>query len=175
MLMFRVAADAVMEVEGGGRYSATRGDAGGPTRWGITRSTLSAWRGTEATRDDVRELTRHEAEQILLARYWSPVRAGEIADQRVATQLLGLSVHFGPRRASRILQRAIVRAGGDLRVDGYVGSQTIEQANRMDSAVLMRYVVDMQSDTYKKIVNRNAGQGKFLRGWLSRAERLGRP
>ena len=44
-------------------------DPGGPTNWGVTLATLSAYRGRKATIQDVRNLKKHEAQKILSDMY----------------------------------------------------------------------------------------------------------
>ncbi|HIC66466.1 MAG TPA: acetylmuramidase, partial [Paracoccus sp.] len=98
-------------------------DPGGATNMGITIGTLREWRGGPVTKDDVRSLTKREAETIYRARYWNPVRGDDL---RAGVDLVALdpAVNSGVRRGVQWLQRAV-----GVTADGKMGPLTLKAAN----------------------------------------------
>src|SRR5262245_28219558 len=62
--------DDILRREGG--YVNNPADRGGPTNFGITQATLADWRGHAVSADDVKNMSRDEAEKIYEARYVAP-------------------------------------------------------------------------------------------------------
>ncbi len=105
-----------------GGYVEHPNDPGGATNMGITIGTLHEWRGVPVTRDDVRSLTRREAETIYRARYWNPVRGDDL---RAGVDLVAFdpAVNSGVRRGVQWLQRAV-----GVAADGKMGPVTLKAA-----------------------------------------------
>lgn len=101
-------------------------DPGGATNHGITIGVLSAWRGWDATPDDVRALTENEARAIYRHRYWMPIR-GDDLPQALALVTFDAAVNSGVSRAANWLQQAV---GADT--DGSIGPQTIALCAKVD-------------------------------------------
>lgn len=157
-----------------GSYTNTKRDKGGPTKWGITQRTLSAWRGKPASAADVAALEKDEAQAIYKAWYWMVCRCGELADQVVATKVFDVAVNCGPGFAVRMLQRAcnVVResvAAPRLAEDGKAGPATIALANRADAVKLVKACCAVQKQHYLEIITDDPTQAKFKAGWLARA------
>ena len=74
-------------------------DPGGATNMGITIGTLTAWRQAHgmaaATVDDVRNLTRSEADAIYREWYWEPSGAAQATDYATALLLMDSGVLHG--------------------------------------------------------------------------------
>ena len=74
-------------------------DAGGATNRGITIGTLTRWRQSKGlpapTKDDVRNLTREEADEIYRAWYWEPSGASKATDYPTALLLMDSGVLHG--------------------------------------------------------------------------------
>ncbi|MDX5592587.1 glycoside hydrolase family 108 protein [Pseudovibrio sp. SPO723] len=102
-----------------GGYVDDPADPGGATNHGITRQTLSEWRGHAVTKDAVRLLTKDEAEQIYKARYFDLVRFDELPAGLDYT-LVDFAINSGPGRAIRFLQRAL-----KVKEDGVFGPVTM--------------------------------------------------
>lgn len=107
----------IVENEGG--FSNHPDDPGGPTNMGITQKTLSAWRKCECGIDDVKNLTRTEAEAIMEAQYAAPVRFNVLPDG-LDYAVLDCSVNSGPARAAKILQSLV-----GVTEDGIIGEETL--------------------------------------------------
>lgn len=74
-------------------------DRGGATNMGITQGTLTRWRQAHgqpaATVDDVKNLTREEANAIYYQDYWLPSGAGDAVDYPTALLLMDSAVLHG--------------------------------------------------------------------------------
>lgn len=84
------------QYEGG--FSNNPRDPGGPTNYGITHATLAAWRHKPVTVQDVKNLTKAEAEEIYKANYWNHID-GDGLPRGVNLMLLDISVNMGLGRA----------------------------------------------------------------------------
>lgn len=149
-------------------------DPGGATKYGIARATLTAWRGREASIDDVRALGVAEAMEIYTRDYFEgpgfdrlPARLQEIVTDT--------GVLFGPRDAGRVLQRGLVLLGYEVgEIDGIVGSRTRAAAAIASEEPLLRAIllerVALHVDRCRQAPRLTA----FLRGWLARALEVAR-
>lgn len=147
-------------------------DKGGATNMGITQSTLAAWRGTEVTVDDVRTLSRAEADAILRANYYALCRCPEMPERTAMVVYNGAVLH-GPRRSIEFLQTAfndlgMTADGAPLKVDGLVGPKTITAAKQTDPAVLSDAYMNVQ-DAYFRA---HDDFEHFGAGWLNRLASL---
>ena len=116
-----------------GSYSDNPLDPGGATNLGITLSTLSQWRHTAVTKDDVRNLSTEEAAAIYRSIYWNASRCSDLP-AGVDLMIFDASVNLGNGRSARILQAAV-----GVTVDGSIGPETL-------AAVRGRVAADLISD-----------------------------
>ena len=88
---------------------------------------------------------------------------------------------MGTRAAGKLLQRAlndVVPVGAEeatvekVAVDGRIGPNTLGEITRRDRGMLMEAFVKRMRKRYGDIVRNRPKNAKFLRGWMSRAERL---
>ena len=153
--------DGILKREGG--YVNNSADRGGPTKFGITRKTLQAWRGGLVTVNGVKSLGEDEARQIYEREYLVRPRIGEIKSISLRVFMLDSAVQHGPRRAIRWLQKI---AG--VPVDGIIGPVSLEAINRLDSAALYRKLVAERCRFYGRIITRDPTQAVFAAGWANR-------
>ena len=151
-----------------GDFSADPIDRGGPTRYGITATTLGNWRGWNrpATRAEVEALTRVEAKAIYIARYIEApgFTAENIPDLKLRVALIDDGVNTGPMNAIKRLQRAV-----GVKADGIFGPVT-KQALAVHGADWVRVeLVKSRCIYYGQIVANDVSQRRFIVGWLSRA------
>lgn len=106
---------AIIRREGG--YSDRVADKGGPTNWGITQTTLAAWRGVPVTAEDVKNLSYGEAEQIYEKRYVAPWSF--VFHLGLRTVLIDWGVTSGLDDPTKALQRYL-----GVTVDGALGPKT---------------------------------------------------
>lgn len=138
-------------------------DPGGATNFGITQAVLAQWRGRPVTIQDVRDLTRAEAQRIFHARYWRPMRCDELPFP-AALMSYNCGVNSGPGRSGRLLQAALNKQGKSLSVDGSIGDLTIAAAAAADQALLVRDYRDAYEAFYRALPI----WWKFGKGWMNR-------
>ncbi|WP_172839433.1 glycosyl hydrolase 108 family protein [Tateyamaria omphalii] len=147
-------------------------DTGGATNFGITRETLETWRGRPVTEDEVRALTREEADQILRTNYYARCRCGEMPD-RTAMVVYNTAVLSGTGKAIKTLQEAfnamgMTVNGGPLKVDGIIGRNTIAAARETDAEAMSEIYVDL----YEAYLKTRHNFDTFGNGWMNRTAKL---
>lgn len=155
--------DGLIAHEGG--YVDHPADRGGPTKYGITRKTLAAWRKRAVTAAQVRTLTEAEAREIYRGAYLTGPGFDRIEDARLRAQVVDAAVLHGPGWAARRLQEV---AG--VRADGVIGPVTIRAVNfagKME-ALANRFAA-RRIRKLARIVARDPTQLPFLVGWIGRA------
>lgn len=156
----------VLRKEGG--YVNHPADRGGPTNFGITQSTLSAWRGRKASIADVQALTQAEARQIYLTNYL--VKPGiDTLPQALQGHVLDIAVHSGPAKAVRLLQKALIKLGADLQEDGQIGPVTRAAASAYPADAIHNALADERMKFLEGIVKNDPRQVAFINGWRRRA------
>lgn len=172
--------DYVVDVLETGVYTNNPWDSGGPTRWGITQKTLSAWRGKIVSTDDVKNLSRDEAKSIYLQIYVKDAGFFPITQTQLQINLVDAGINTGVQSSSKMLQRSLNvlnRNGGDwpdLKVDGHVGTMTRSAINalqniRGDAGILLLRTVfgSLLGSHYVEISESNAKNEEFTYGWFS--------
>lgn len=147
----------VFEFEGG--YADHPADPGGATNLGITFNELAAWRGRSVSKDDVRSLTKDEATQIYLNRYWDPCHCSELP---AGTDLavFDCAVNQGLGRATRFIQQA-----ANVAVDGHIGPMTIAAVKAAPPAKLLTEFMARRMQSYGSLTRLF---GTFGLGWSRR-------
>ncbi|MEM6933238.1 MAG: glycosyl hydrolase 108 family protein [Pseudomonadota bacterium] len=147
-------------------------DNGGATNMGITQGTLENWRGEPVSVEDVRNLTREEADAILRANYYTVCRCAEMPDRTAMVVYNGAVLH-GPRRSIKFLQSAfnglgLTVDGKPLDVDGLLGPKTMSAVRKVDSGALASAYMDEQDGFFR----RHEDFDVFGNGWLNRLASL---
>lgn len=176
MADFDKAIPDILAHEGGDRYTNRPHDRGGPTKYGITQRTLAASRGHPVTPDEVKALTEPEARVIYRAWYWEKCWCDQIQNQIVATKIFDIAVNLGVMRrgedAAEILQQAInlCTRPDRVRVDGWIGAETIAGVNECDPIRLLGALCLLQRDYYLELITHDPTQEENRAGWLARAD-----
>ncbi len=110
----------------GSEYSNRAADRGGPTKYGITLKTLSAYRGRPCSAADVMALTESEARDIYRKLYIVDPGYLLINDPCVRAFTIDSAVQHGEKNATKFLQRA-----AHVFPDGQLGPVTAEAVNRI--------------------------------------------
>ena len=154
--------DAILEREGD-TFTNHPKDRGGPTKYGITQATLSAWRGVSVTTKDVKALTEKEARTIYASLYITLPRFDEIGDFRLRELVIDCGVHVGTARATKWLQEA-----AQVKADGHIGPITLRAVNSGNASVLYKTVLAFRIRHYGRIVTNDPSQSSFAAGWANR-------
>lgn len=176
MSFFEAAIPVVLKHEGWGRFVQHPADPGGATKWGISLRFLRE-QGTagdvdgdgDVDADDVRKLTRDQAEHFYRCRFWDLNSYSILVDQDVATKVFDTCVNTGPKPAHKILQRALRACGSQLLDDGELGPKTLTAANAVPPVQLLIGLRCEQAGYYRELIARNAAREAFRTGWLNRA------
>ncbi len=173
-----------------GGYVDDPSDRGGETYRGISRVHHQSWNGWEkidalkrragfpGILDKDRGL-QSSVKNFYKKKYWNRFLGDEIEDQQVANELYDTSVNMGVRRAVRFLQNALnllnrnQRNYADLVIDGWFGQGTLAglaEYLRLDgnSAALLKTMNIQQGAHYIEIMQNDASQERYARGWLKR-------
>ncbi len=153
--------DAVLRREGG--FVDHPADRGGPTKYGVTQDTLSAWRGAPATPADVAGISTAEARRIYKKLYIQDPRFDRIDDERLRMLVVDCAVNHGVGWATRRLQEAV---GAD--VDGVVGPLTLSAVNAADPAAVYRRLLAARCRFYGRLIANDPSQAAFAAGWTAR-------
>lgn len=136
---------------------------------------------------DIRKLTRGHAVYLYHRCFWLALDC-DVFDAPIGEMLFDQGVNGGRSSAGKLLQRAINQAllrfpqgpgrPSQLAVDGKLGTMT------RGALVLVLRLIGMDElcelfreavrERYRSIAFRNPSQQRFLKGWLARADRLGR-
>jgi len=161
--------DVVLDREGG--FSNRASDKGGPTNYGITQATLSAWLGRAASVADVQAMTRQTATAIYVANYLAAPGIGYIADADLRELVFDAAIQHGQARAVQWLQ-----AIAGVVQDGNIGSVTAGKVNGGNTASIYRRYLAKRLCYYGEIITADAkrgtapniGQGLNAAGWMNR-------
>ena len=150
MADFNLAIPEVLIHEGG--YSSGGSDPGGETNFGISKRSYPDV--------DIKNLTVDQAKEIYRRDFW---KFDGIKDQAVATKIFDSFVNMG-HWAILLSQRAV-----GLIDDGYYGPRTEAAINSMSSTYFLATYRTELVGYYNNLVQEHPALGKFLNGWLKRA------
>ncbi|WP_428030639.1 glycoside hydrolase family 108 protein [Ancylobacter sp.] len=156
---FQACLEIVFGGEGG--FSNDKFDPGGATKFGITIRTLSAYRGDEASVDDVAKLTKDEAKDIYRSLYWNVMKCEQLPPG-VDLVVFDHGVNAGPARAVKMLQSIVGTAP-----DGSIGPVTLEATRRREAAEIVRRFSQARRDFYEGL-----DKARFEKGWINRANKV---
>jgi len=141
-MSFDIALKYTLQFEGG--YCNVPGDKGGETNKGITKAVYDDYRKKNSLPiQSVKNISDKEVHDIYYKQYWLAAGCDKLSD-KLAIVVFDFSVNSGTSRAKRYL--------------------TLTQDPN-------KYL-DLRAGFFKKIVQNNPSQKKFLKGWLNRVENL---
>lgn len=150
---------AVVRREGG--FVHLKADKGGATKFGITQSTLSFWRGHPASIDDVKNLTETEAVAIYKDLYYNKPNISSLPDP-LDDFIFDFGVNSGPALAIKALQECL-----GITPDGVCGPVTVAAAIADMPRIVIK-VIKWRIMMFSRIVKKDPSQIIFLAGWLAR-------
>jgi lysozyme family protein len=166
---FERALDFVLEVKGG--YTNDPVDRGGATNKGILQRVYDRYRKAEGLRPaDVRHILNIEVEEIYRDVYWLEGDCDRLP-WPVNLVHFDACVNTGVTQAARFLQRAV---GADP--DGRIGPKTLEALRslltRETPLAGAERLLLRREPFYRRLVQVDPSQKRFLQGWLNRVEKL---
>jgi len=142
-------------------------DRGGATNWGITQKTYENFVGRPVSISEIQNMPRGNAITIYKTQYWDKVRGDEIKSYPIAFSIFDQAVNQGPARAIKRAQSVL-----GIYPDGNIDSEMIKRLNNSDEADFINKFADESERYYRRIVENNPSQEKFLAGWLKRVESI---
>jgi lysozyme family protein len=148
--------DVVFREEGG--YTNDPNDPGGPTNFGITIEDLRQWRGTAVTADDVKSMTKSEAQEIYRSKYWNPMQCDDLPNG-IDMEVFDFGVNVGLREAVKTLQSVV-----GVTSDGSVGPITLSAAKAANRQTTIQSYSARRLNYYRAL----PGWPHFGAGWTNR-------
>ena len=161
---FDASFDRIIKSEGG--YVNDSADNGGETNLGVTIGAWGAYLGRAIQPGEMKALTREQVKPFYRQMYWDKVR-GDDLPTGVDYAVFDFSVNAGIGRASKFLQRAVNTID-----DGVIGPGTLALVAKASSKTLLENFSKQKEDFYRGLVEKNASQQKFLKGWLARVDHV---
>jgi lysozyme family protein len=181
---FDLAIPFILRHEGG--FANNVNDPGGATNFGISLRWLKA-QGHEVgdfthpgepdySVADIRAMTQEQAVKIYRECWWDKFGFSNFEAQPLATKMFDGAVNMGVCQVVKLLQRALGRIGYGLVVDGKLGPNTFDAANRSAAADLhgtVTMLANQEHQFYQSLATAHAPKfDEFLKGWLRRADEL---
>lgn len=164
-----------------GIYSNDPGDHGGETVFGVdmtsnpnspvwaeVRRLQAAQTPTALWLEDVPLMAA--VSDTYKANYWEPCELDYFPDF-IQQAAFGCAVNEGNTTMAKLLQKALVRTGATLQLDGQMGPGTLAALNAAPKGWLLDSFWKVRAEAYLSIANNHPDtQAQFLRGWLNRLE-----
>lgn len=170
---FQEAVEDLIEQEGG--FTNHPNDKGGATKYGITLNFYQRYVDSEATVDDIKNLSKKKTKKIYYNHFWNPeeyavneISYGDLP-KPIGEMIFLYAVNAGWNRGNKLLQQGLNRVGFDVETDGWLGPNTVEAANNANRGDLLKWISIKAAKFYTEIVLNNSDQKVFLEGWLNRA------
>lgn len=129
-------------------------DRGGETKYGVAQ---------KANVDlNIRAMNLDKAMSVYFDRYWLAGNCDKLPSALAIIHFDGC-VNHGVGKAAKFLQKA---AG--VNADGAIGPATLRAVEAADEVQLIQEISQLRTDFYNAIVQRDASQGMFLKGWMKR-------
>lgn len=166
--------DAVIQREGG--YVDHPLDAGGPTKYGITQATLTAWSGRSISASDVANMSEDTARAIYRSQYFVRPGFDVVPDPATQEMLFDYAVNSGPSAAVKSLQVVLrdmgLYTGG---IDGVIGPLCRQALRAVGNWGELYYRLKCERfEAYLRYIGRRNDQVAFATGWANRMDTLQR-
>jgi len=133
-------------------------DAGGETKFGIAKNAHPDL--------NIKKLTLDGAMNIYYNEYWVTSKAAQLKGP-LDVVYFDAYINHRPGAAAKMLQ-----ATCDAVQDGAIGPKTLAAIQALDPKDAAVKFLGIRADFFKRIVEKNPSQAKFLDGWLNRVNRL---
>lgn len=155
---FKACLEFVLKHEGG--WSDDPHDPGGATMKGVTLSTYKAYMMRSVTKDELRNISDEQLNDLYKTRYWDNAKCDDL-DVGVDMVVFDMAVNGGVGRSSRMLQRCI-----GANADGAIGPKTIA----LTKGIMPRDLVIRFSTERRNFYKTLETFDRFGRGWLRRTD-----
>jgi len=156
--------DRVIQSEGG--YVNDPADAGGETNLGVTAGAWGAYLGRPINSGEMQSLTKDTVKPFYRQMYWDKAK-GDDLPAGVDYAVFDFAVNAGVSRAAKFLQRSVGAVD-----DGVIGGGTLGKVAVTNKQRLLAAFADQKQRFYNGLALSNPSQQKFLKGWLSRVDKV---
>ncbi len=161
-----------------GGYVNDPDDAGGETKWGITKGVYRE----QGYPGDVENMTMSTAQAIYRTIYWEEPKFDQVAEYsaELGYEMFDTGVNMGVTIPVKFLQRWLNGFNykgnhwDDIKVDGYIGRKTLEalesfmmKRGRQAEHVMLAAMNCSQGAMYLSLTEHKITNEKFLWGWMS--------
>ena len=136
-------------------------DPGGATNLGITIGTLTGWLGRQATKAEVKALTKTTVAPIYRANYWDKI-GGDDLPSGLDAAVFDFAVNSGPGRAAKLLQRLV-----GVPQDGQIGPVTLAAVAKAPNVAGL---INAYCDARMAFLRGLGTFDTFGRGWTRRVD-----
>jgi lysozyme family protein len=158
---FDFAFERVIQSEGG--YVNDPHDAGGETNLGVTKAAWSAYIGRAIQDGEMKALTVDAVKPFYKKMYWDKMHCDDLP-KGLDYAAFDFAVNAGVGQSSKFIQRCV-----GAKDDGSIGPATMAAVAKADPRMLLLGFANQKVLFYRSLVEKNATQEKFLKGWLARA------
>lgn len=135
-------------------------DPGGATMKGVTLATYRSYFGQDKSKNDLRNISDEELEQIYRSGYWNKCLCDKLPNG-VDYAVFDAAVNSGPARSAKWLQAAVGAAQ-----DGHIGPNTISMVEKEDPLRVATRMCDQRLDFLESLPT----WPDFGKGWARRVE-----
>lgn len=156
--------DHILAHEGG--YNDIKNDSGGATNFGISLRFLQSI-NEDINHDgrvdwiDIKQLSKADAIELYYNNFWKAMY--DTMPAGIGEKVFDVAVNAGHMRAHRTLQAAANRLGANLKVDGMIGSVTLNTLKTLNNVDLMNAFIAEQSAFYQSLVKATKKPNIFKR------------
>lgn len=159
--------EELIEKEGGYKITNHPADRGGRTVAGISEKYNPHWPGWKLIDDEGNDPDSihliNAINTLYKTNYWDTICGDKIKSDKIASTMFSCSVLSGPKNSIRMAQRVC-----NVTADGIMGPISLEAINNFpEKNFVMAYALGRIA-RFCGIVERDASQSVFLRGWIKR-------
>jgi lysozyme family protein len=158
---FETAFARVIQSEGG--YVNDPHDAGGETNLGVTKAAWAAYISRAVQDGEMKALTIDMVKPFYKKMYWDKMHCDDLP-KGLDYAAFDFAVNAGVGQSSKFIQRTV-----GAKDDGSIGPATLAAIAKADPRLLLLGFTNQKVLFYRGLVEKNATQEKFLKGWLARA------
>jgi lysozyme family protein len=155
---YKSALKHVLVHEGG--WADHPNDPGGATMKGVTLTTYRSHFGADKSKDDLRNISDEELEQIYRSGYWNKCRCNDLPSG-VDYTVFDAAVNSGPGRSAKWLQAAV-----GANQDGGIGPNTLSKVGEHDPIGIINDICDLRLTFLRNL----STWSDFGKGWERRVE-----
>lgn len=152
----------LIKSEGG--YTNIDKDNGGETNLGVTKAAWTAYLGRTIASGEMKALTVDIVKPFYKSQYWDKVK-GDSLPGGVDYMAFDFAVNAGVGQSAKFVQRSVGAVA-----DGAIGPATLALVNKANPRTVILGFTNQKEAFYRGIVERNASQSIFLKGWLNRCK-----